>query len=120
MYRTNIRCVAAGPFSGPLVVSMRPYRTDQLDAVREVTARYPRMHGAPVHAGDPAAIGITDLAKVDFGDAVPVEEGEVPVFWACGVTPQLAIAEARPELAITHSPGYMFLTDWRDEAFCEW
>jgi uncharacterized protein YcsI (UPF0317 family) len=120
MYRTSVPCTAAGPFAGPLVVSMRPYRADQIDAVRQVTARYPRMHGAPVHVGDPRAIGIERLDRPDFGDAVPVEEGEVPVFWACGVTPQLAIAAARPDLAITHSPGHMFLTDWRDEAFCEW
>jgi len=119
MYRTNIPCRAAGKFHGPLVVSMRPYRPDQIEAVRAVTSRYPRMHGAPVHVGDPAAIGIEDLERVDFGEAVPVAEGEVPVFWACGVTPQLAIAAARPELAITHAPGHMFVTDLRDEVFCE-
>lgn len=120
MYRTNIPCRAAGKFHGPQVVSMRPYRPDQIDAVRAVTSRYPRMHGAPVHVGDPAAIGIDNLDCVDFGEAVPVAEGEVPVFWACGVTPQLAIAAARPELAITHAPGHMFVTDLRDEVFCEW
>jgi uncharacterized protein YcsI (UPF0317 family) len=120
MYRTNIPCRSAGRFSGPLVVSMRPFRVDQVEAVRAVTGRFPRMHGAPIHVGDPAAIGIADLERVDFGDPVPVADGEVPVFWACGVTPQLAIAAARPELAITHAPGHMFLTDWRDEAFCEY
>jgi uncharacterized protein YcsI (UPF0317 family) len=120
MYRTNLPCQASGRFAGPLVVSMRPYRPEQIDAVRQVTARFPRMHGAPVHVGDPAAIGIENLANVDFGEAVPVGDGEVPVFWACGVTPQLAIAAARHELAITHAPGHMFLTDWSDEAFCEW
>ncbi|MDZ4782678.1 MAG: putative hydro-lyase [Planctomycetia bacterium] len=119
MYRTNIACRPAGSFAGPLVVSMRPYRADQIDAVHAVTDRFPRMHGAPIHVGDPAAIGIADLERVDFGDPVPVAAGEVPVFWACGVTPQLAILAARPELAITHAPGHMFITDWLDEAFCE-
>ncbi len=119
MYRTNIPCESAGRFAGPLVVSMRPYRPDRVGAVRAVTAQFPRMHGAPIHVGDPSAIGIADLERVDFGDSVPVAPGEVPVFWACGVTPQLAIAAARPELAITHAPGHMFITDWLDEAFCE-
>lgn len=119
MYRTNIACRPAGRFAGPLVVSMRPYRADQIDAVTAVTARFPRMHGAPIHIGDAAAIGIADLGRVDFGDPVPVAADEVPVFWACGVTPQLAILAARPELAITHAPGHMFITDWLDEAFCE-
>jgi uncharacterized protein YcsI (UPF0317 family) len=98
---------------------MRPYRPDQIEAVQAITAQYPRMHGAPVHLGDPAAIGIADLARVDFGEPVPVSEDEVPVFWACGVTPQLALAQARPELAITHAPGHMFVTDWPDDKFCE-
>ena len=119
MYRTSIACRAAGRFAGPLVVSMRPYRPEQLDRVREITGRFPRMHGAPIHAGDPQALGIADLARPEFGDAVTIEPGEIPVFWACGVTPQLALAAARPELAITHSPGCMFVTDLRDEAFAE-
>ena len=76
------------------------------------------MHGAPVHVGDPAVLGIADLARPDFGDAVTIHEGEMPVFWACGVTPQLALAAAAPEIAITHSPGCMFVTDWKEEAFC--
>ena len=111
MYRTNIACRAAGRFAGPLVVSMRPYRPELVPRVREITGRYPTMHGEPIHVGDPAAIGIHDLAKPDFGDAVPIQPGEIPVFWACGVTPQLALAAARPEVAITHSPGCMFITD---------
>lgn len=119
MYRTNVACRAAGRFAGPLVVSMRPYRPEQVDRVREVTARYPRMHGAPIHVGDPAALGIARLDRPDFGDAVPLADDEVPVFWACGVTPQLVLLAARPELAITHSPGCMFVTDLRDEEFCE-
>ena len=114
MFRTNVACRSAGRFSGPLVVSMRPYRPEQIDRVREVTARYPTMHGEPVHVGEPTALGIADIAKPDFGDAVPLEPGEVPVFWACGVTPQLALVEARPEIAITHSPGCMFITDLRE------
>jgi uncharacterized protein YcsI (UPF0317 family) len=111
MYRTNIRCAPAGPFAGPLVVSMRPLRP--ADAIRaiQITSRFPAVHGAPVHLGLPEAIGIRDLAKPDYGDAVPVAEGELPVFWACGVTPQAVIAEARPEFCITHAPGSMLITD---------
>jgi uncharacterized protein YcsI (UPF0317 family) len=119
MYRTSLACRAAGRFAGPMVVSMRPYRPEQLDRVREITGRYPTMHGAPIHVGDPQAIGIADIARPDFGEAVTIHSGEIPVFWACGVTPQLALAAARPELAITHSPGCMFVTDLRDEAFEE-
>lgn len=117
MFRTNIACRPAGRFAGPLVVSMRPYRPEQVEQVREITTRYPTMHGAPVHVGDAAELGIADLSRPDFGDAVPIARDEVPVFWACGVTPQLALAAARPEIAITHSPGCMFVTDWRDERF---
>ncbi len=119
MYRTAIACRPAGKFAGPLVVSMRPYRPDQVERVRQVTACYPRMHGAPVHVGDPAAIGIGDIARPDFGEAVTIHRGEVPVFWACGVTPQVALENARCELAITHSPGHMFISDLRDEDFYE-
>ncbi len=114
MYRTGIACRPAGGFAGPLVVSMRPMQPAQAVTAVEITSRYPRVHGTPVHLGDPQAIGVGDLARPDFGDAVTVGQGEIPVFWACGVTPQLAIAEARPELAITHSPGCMFLADVRD------
>lgn len=119
MYRTSLACQPAGRFAGPLVVSMRPYRPDQVDAVARITAAFPRMHGAPVHVGDPVAIGIRDIHRPDFGDAVTIEPDEVPVFWACGVTPQLAILAAKPDLAITHSPGHMFVTDLRDEMFDE-
>jgi uncharacterized protein YcsI (UPF0317 family) len=119
MYRTSVPCQPAGRFAGPLVVSMRPYEPEQIDAVIEVTGRFPRMHGAPVHVGDPSVLGITDLSKPDFGDAVTIEEHELPVFWACGVTPQLALAAARPEIAITHSPGCMFVTDLREESYCD-
>lgn len=117
MYRTLRMCEPAGRFAGPLVVSMRPYRPEQVEQVVEVTSRFPAMHGGPVHVGDPAAIGICDIKRPDFGEAVTIRDDEVPVFWACGVTPQLALAAACPELAITHSPGCMFVTDLPDRAF---
>ena len=113
MWVTNRECVPAGTFRGPLVVSMRPIREDQVERASDISARYARAHGAPVHAGDPAALGIRDLSTPDWGDPTEVRDGEVPVFWACGVTPQAVLAEVRPELAITHAPGHMFLTDLR-------
>jgi uncharacterized protein YcsI (UPF0317 family) len=111
MYRTNIPTEAAGPFGGPLVVSMRPLKS--ADAIRavQVTSRFPNVHGAPVHIGDPSLIGIHDISKPDFGDAVDVLPDELPVFWACGVTPQAAIQQARPVFCITHAPGAMLITD---------
>jgi len=114
MYRTNIPTRAAGRFHGPMVVSMRPLAPS--DAIRavQITTRLPAVHGAPVHLGFPEKIGIKDLAKPDYGDPVPVEPGELPVFWACGVTPQAAIAAARPPFAITHSPGRMLVTDLKN------
>ncbi len=114
MYRSNIQCVPAGAFRGPMVVSMRPIPASQVARAVQVTSRFPAAHGAPVHVGDPVAIGIEDLARPEYGDAVEVREGEVPVFWACGVTPQAVAASARPPLMITHSPGHMFITDLRD------
>lgn len=115
MYRTSIACQRAGVFHGPLVVSMRPLKP--ADAIRavQITSRYPSVHGAPVHLGFPERIGIADLSRPDFGDAVPVADDELPVFWACGVTPQAVAMAARPPLMITHSPGCMFVTDMRDE-----
>ena len=111
MYRTRIATEAAGPFFGPMVVSMRPFKA--ADAIRsvQITSRFPSVHGAPIHLGDPVLIGITDLARPDYGDAVDLLPGEIPVFWACGVTPQAAIAQARPEFCITHAPGAMLITD---------
>jgi uncharacterized protein YcsI (UPF0317 family) len=109
MFVTNRACRPAGRFSGPLVVSMRPVPADKVATAVAVTARYPTAHGAPVHAGDPAELGIADLARPDFGDPVTALDGDVPVFWACGVTPQAALA-ALP-FAITHAPGYMLITD---------
>jgi uncharacterized protein YcsI (UPF0317 family) len=111
MYRTSIACRPSGRFAGPLVVSMRPMRPDQAKRATQVTAPFERAHGAPVHIGDPVAIGIGDLDRPDYGDPVEIRAGEVPVFWACGVTPQAAAAQSRPELMITHVPGHMFVTD---------
>lgn len=114
MYRTKIPCRPAGNFHGPLVVSMRPMTMAQAIRAVQVCDRFPRAHGAPVHIGDPSAIGIRDIAKPDFGDMVTKRPGEVPVFWACGVTPQAVAMAARPPLLITHKPGHMFVTDLRD------
>lgn len=114
MYRTNIDCKPAGRFAGPMVVSMRPLTAEQAIRATNICAKYPLAHGAPVHFGDPAAIGIADVAKPDFGDPVEIRPGETPVFWACGVTPQAVLMRAKPPFAITHKPGHMFLTDLRD------
>ena len=117
MYLTNIDCEPAGAFSGKMVVSMRPIPAGLVaDAVR-ITSRYPAVHGAPVHVGEPGLIGIDDLAAPDFGDAVDIPAGWVPVFWACGVTPQSIVMHSKPELAICHSPGKMLITDVRDVAY---
>lgn len=114
MYRTNIACNPAGRFHGPMVVSMRPLTPIQtIDATR-ICSRFPQAHGTPIHFGDPAAIGIRNIAKPDFGDAVAIGASEQPVFWACGVTPQAVLMQARPPFAITHKPGCMFLTDLKD------
>jgi len=115
MYCTNIATTPAGSFHGPLVVSMRPYTPAQAIRAVQVTSRYPQAHGAPIHLGDPAEIGISDLARPDWGDAVTVREGELPVFWACGVTPQAVAIESRPEIMITHAPAHMFVSDLRHE-----
>ena len=114
MYRTDMDCTAAGPFSGKMVVSMRPFRA--ADAIRavQICTRFPSVHGAPVHLGDPGLIGIAELARPDYGDAVSMAEDEIPLFWACGVTPQVALEAARPPFAITHSPGCMLVTDLRN------
>jgi uncharacterized protein YcsI (UPF0317 family) len=114
MYRTNIATTAAGPFHGPLVVSMRPLKPK--DAIRavQITSRFPSVHGAPVHIGLPSMIGISDINKPDYGDAVPIGADELPVFWACGVTPQAVIAQVKPDFCITHAPGSMLITDLRN------
>jgi uncharacterized protein YcsI (UPF0317 family) len=113
MYRTSIATTPVGRLHGPLVVSMRGLAP--ADAIRaiQITSQLPAVHGAPVHIGFPEAIGIADLDRPDYGDPVPIEAGELPVFWACGVTPQAAIAAARPPFAITHAPGCMLVTDLR-------
>lgn len=114
MYRTNVPTAAAGPFHGPLVVSMRSFKP--ADAIRavQITSRFPGVHGAPVHIGLPESIGIRDLARPDWGDAVEVPADELPLFWACGVTPQAVVAEAKPDFCITHAPGSMLVTDLRN------
>ena len=114
MYRTNIACHPAGVFAGPMVVSMRPLTPSQAEEAASICKHFPLAHGAPVHAGDPAAIGIRDIARPDFGDPGEIRPGEVPVFWACGVTPQAVAMHARPSLLLTHKPGHMFVTDLRD------
>jgi uncharacterized protein YcsI (UPF0317 family) len=111
MYRSSIATQPAGAFGGPMVVSMRPMvAADAIRAV-QITARFPAVHGAPVHIGDPALIGIRDISRPDYGDPVPVRPDELPVFWACGVTPQAALAQAKPTFCITHAPGAMLITD---------
>lgn len=115
MFRTNIACRTAGRFHGPLVVSMRPMSPAQAIAATLITGRYTAVHGAPVHLGDPSQIGIANVMKPDYGDAVPIAPGEIPVFWACGVTPQAAALASKPPLMITHAPGYMLVTDLQND-----
>jgi uncharacterized protein YcsI (UPF0317 family) len=117
MFQTSVETRPAGSLHGPLVVSMRPIPAELVVTAVRVTSRYPAVHGAPVHVGDPAAIGITDLGAPDFGEAVPMHPGDVPVFWACGVTPQAAVMASRPAYAIGHAPGHMAVTDARDSEF---
>jgi uncharacterized protein YcsI (UPF0317 family) len=115
MYTTAVACRPAGPFAGPLVVSMRPMTPQQAIRATEITSRFTSAHGPPVQIGDPEALGIASLATPQYGDPVEIRDGEVPVFWACGVTPQAVAAASRPELMITHAPGHMFVTDVPDE-----
>lgn len=114
VYITNIPCKPAGVLSGPMVVSMRPIPQDLVVRAVQVTSRFPATHGAPIHVGDPQKIGISDLNTVDWGDKPRIEKGDVPVFWACGVTPQAVAMETKPELMITHKAGHMFITDLKD------
>ncbi|TYC78016.1 putative hydro-lyase [Stappia sp. BW2] len=116
MFRSNLETIPAGPFQGPMVVSMRMIPDERVRDAVAISARFPLAHGSPVHVGDPAAIGISDLGKPDWGDAVPVEAGHTPVFWACGVTPQAIIQNAALPLLITHKPGHMLITDIPDDA----
>jgi len=117
MYRTSIETTPAGPFHGPMVVSMRPFTPAHAIRAIQITTRFPAVHGAPVHIGKPELIGIGDLQKPDYGDAVPVRDDELPVFWACGVTPQSVIATVKPEFCITHYPGCMLVTDRKNSEF---
>ncbi len=115
MYLTNRKCTPAGPFSAPLVVSMRPVANELVSRAVLVTGRYASVHGAPVHVGNPEALGIENLDKPDFGDPVSIRQNETPVFWACGVTSSVAALSAGLDLCITHSPGHMFITDIPNE-----
>ena len=117
MYKTNIGCVGAGRFEGPMVVSMRPMTEKEAIRAVQVTSRFPSVHGAPIHIGNPEAIGINNIQRPDFGDPVTIKDGEVPVFWACGVTPQAVAMHVKPEIMITHAPGHMFITDLKNEEF---
>ncbi len=111
MYNTNIKCSPAGIFHGNMVVSMRPIPHELVVKAVEITASMPRVHGAPIHIGYPEVIGIKDTEQPDYGDAVEIRDGEIPVFWPCGVTPQAVVMESKPDFCITHSPGHMFITD---------
>jgi uncharacterized protein YcsI (UPF0317 family) len=116
MYITNRKCEDAGPFSAPLVVTMRPIPHPLVSRAVQITSRYASVHGAPIHVGDPKFLGIEDLDRPDFGDPVTIGEGEAPVYWACGVTSSLAVLSAKPDMCITHAPGYMFVSDVLNEA----
>ncbi len=120
MYLTNIETAPAGPFRGPMVVSMRPFTPANAIRAIEITARYPGVHGAPVHIGKPEQIGIDDITRPWVGDFVGVHDDELPVFWACGVTPQSAVAQAKPPLCITHAPGHMLVSDRKNSELINW
>lgn len=111
MYKTNINSNPVNDFTGKMVVSMRPLKPKDVARASQICAQFPKVHGAPIHFGNPSEIGISDINTPDFGEAVTIKKDEIPVFWACGVTPQLAIQNAKPSICITHSPGYMLVTD---------
>jgi len=115
MYITSILCKSAGMFKGPMVVTMRPIPPDKVSRAVQITSRYTSVHGTPVHIGDPSKIGIINIHKPDFGDSVTIKKAEIPVFWACGVTPQAVVMKAKPDLCITHTPGHMFISDLLNE-----
>ncbi len=117
MFITDVQTEPAGSLSGPMVVSMRPIPRDKVVRATQVTSRFPAVHGAPFHIGSPEAIGISDVSRPDLGEPIEIKDGEVPVFWACGVTPQAVAMNSRPPLMITHAPGYMFITDAVDEDY---
>jgi uncharacterized protein YcsI (UPF0317 family) len=116
MYRSSIDLAPAGKFAGQMVVTMRPIPAHQVAEATEICRRYPQAHGAPIAVGDPAQIGIADLSQPDWGEAVQIKEGEVPVYWACGVTPQNVLLDAGLPLCITHSPGHMLIADVAEDA----
>ena len=116
MYRSSIRLADAGIFGGTMVVTMRPIPEEQVEDAYRISGRYPQAHGAPIAKGDPAKIGIQDLAQPEWGEAVEIRAGEVPVYWACGVTPQNVLLEAGVPLCITHSPGHMLIADVAEDA----
>ena len=115
MFITNVRTQSAGAFSGPLVVSMRAVPKGKVVKAVQITSRFPGVHGAPVHIGSPEDIGVSDVHTPDLGDPTVLQNDDVPVFWACGVTPQAVAMSSKPPLMITHSPGHMFITDVKDE-----
>lgn len=115
MYKTSIMCKESGVFKSPMVVSMRPISKEKVEQVVKITERYPNVHGAPIHIGNPNEIGIKDIHNPDYGDSVEIKKGEIPVFWACGVTPQAAAEQAKPDIMITHAPGHMFIADIKNE-----
>jgi uncharacterized protein YcsI (UPF0317 family) len=115
MFISSIPCQPAGVFYGPMVVSMRPIPSNMITRVVQITSRYASVHGAPIHIGGPSTIGVKDLKRPDFGDPVTLKKGEVPVFWACGVTPQAVVMQAKPDFCITHAPGHMFISDLLNE-----
>ena len=115
MFISSIPCKSAGVFHGPMVVTMRPIPSDKVTQAVQITSRYASVHGAPIHIGDPSTIGVKDLRKPDFGDPVTMKKREVPVFWACGVTPQAVVMKTKPDLCITHAPGHMFISDLLNE-----
>ena len=115
MFISSIPCKSAGVFHGPMVVTMRPIPSDKVTQAVQITSRYASVHGAPIHIGDPSTIGVKDLRKPDFGDPVTIKKREVPVFWACGVTPQAVVMKTKPDLCITHAPGHMFISDLLNE-----
>ena len=119
MCRCSLPIVHATPpvsFTGLWSSVCAPYPHDDVVRAVQITSRFPAVHGAPIHVGDPAVLGIRDVQRPDFGDAVPMAPGEVPVFWACGVTPQAVVMHVKPELAMTHAPGHMFISDRRNSA----
>ncbi|WP_419726724.1 putative hydro-lyase [Terrisporobacter petrolearius] len=115
MYKTNIECIEAGIFKGNMVVSMRPIPYNQVIKAVTVTEQFPKVHGTPIHIGDPKIIGIEDINSPEFGDSVTIKKGEVPIFWPCGVTPQSVVMNVKPSIVITHSPGHMLITDIKNE-----